>query len=238
MEALRNEVARVWAEAMKIWLDGGWAMIAIAAIALVLFSVGTSLKLRLQRTGFQSVRERTWRRWLAHPRERRGKIGRMLEVATRAATLEENTLYFDQLRKSDVQPFERDLRVVRVCVSAAPLVGLLGTVTGMLSTFGALATGSGGEKTMALVAKGISEALITTETGLVVALPGLFMQYHLTRTYQKYKAFVAHVENLCAQRVYRREREERRAYAHKAALTKIAKVLHPRMRLHANPVTR
>jgi len=41
---------------------------------------------------------------------------------------------------------------------------------------------------MDLVAGGISEALITTETGLVIALPGLFFQYHLSRERSKCEA--------------------------------------------------
>ena len=73
----------------------------------------------------------------------------------------------------------------------------------MLATFGALASGSGGEKTMALVAEGISEALITTETGLVVALPGLFFQYQLVRKHERYKAFLAHLETVTTQAIYR-----------------------------------
>ena len=98
---------------------------------------------------------------------------------------------------------ERDLRVMKICVSAAPLVGLLGTVTGMLSTFSALASGSGGEKTLGLVAGGISEALITTETGLVIALPGVFFHFHLVRRSERYRAFLAHLESVCAQRLHR-----------------------------------
>jgi biopolymer transport protein ExbB/TolQ len=46
------------------------------------------------------------------------------------------------LRATEVAPFERDLRVMKICVGAAPLLGLFGTVTGMLATFGALASGS------------------------------------------------------------------------------------------------
>ena len=93
---------------------------------------------------------------------------------------------------------------MRICVSAAPLVGLLGTVMGMLDTFGALAVGTGGDKTMGLVAAGISEALITTETGLVIALPGLFFQYQLQRGHDRYKAFLAHLETVCNQALNRR----------------------------------
>ena len=57
---------------------------------------------------------------------------------------------------------------------------------------------------MALVAKGISEALITTETGLVIALPGLLFQYHLARQHERYKAFLAHLETVCTQKLYKR----------------------------------
>ena len=64
-------------------------------------------------------------------------------------------------------------------VSTAPLTGLLGTVTGMLSTFAGLGASSG-NNTIDLVAGGISEALITTQTGLVLAIPG-YILIHLTR---------------------------------------------------------
>jgi hypothetical protein len=74
----------------------------------------------------------------------------------------------------------------------------------MLATFGALATGSGGDQTMAQIAAGISEALITTETGLVIALPGLFFHYQLTRKYERYKAFLAHLETVATQSLHRR----------------------------------
>jgi biopolymer transport protein ExbB len=73
-------------------------------------------------------------------------------------------------------PHERMLKggqvLVRVIVLAAPLAGLLGTVVGMIETFDSLAdmamfTQTGG------IAAGISQALITTQMGLVVAAPGV-----------------------------------------------------------------
>jgi biopolymer transport protein ExbB len=103
---------------------------------------------------------------------------------------------------------------MKICISAATLLGLLGTVTGMLATFGALASGSGGEKTMGLVAEGISAALITTETGLVIALPGLFFHYQLVRQHERYKAFLAYVETVCTQDVYRKLRQREREAPH------------------------
>lgn len=193
----------LWQQALAIWISGGWAMIAIAAIAMVLFALGMHLSLRLSAKGFTRVSEKTWRCWIDHPEQRRGPIGQLLDFVTGGRSIEDTVVFFEELRASEIAPFERDLKVMKICVSAAPLLGLLGTVTGMLATFAALASGSGGEKTMGMVAGGISEALVTTETGLVIALPGLFFQYHLVRKHERYKAFLAHLETVCTQKLYK-----------------------------------
>jgi len=212
MESLRIQFDNLLAEATDIWSSGGWAMIAIAAIALVMFGMGMHVYLRLREKRFLSVSERTWRRWIQHPGERQGPIGDLLGFVSGGTSVKETAEAFRHLRTTETMPFERDLRVMNICVSAAPLVGLLGTVTGMLATFGALSSGSGGAKTMGLVAEGISEALITTETGLVIALPGLFFQYQLVRKFEQYKAFLAHVESVCTQTLYRSLRRRGPAY--------------------------
>jgi biopolymer transport protein ExbB len=83
--------------------------------------------------------------------------------------------------------------VVQTVVAVAPLAGLLGTVTGMIETFNSLAdaalfTQSGG------IAGGISQALLTTQMGLSVAVPGLIVgrildkrQNHLRRELEQLK---------------------------------------------------
>jgi biopolymer transport protein ExbB len=198
----------LWGEALSLWLAGGWAMGAIGVTALVMFAVGVNVYIKLQAKAFRSVPERTWRRWIDHPDERRGLIGELLNWVSSASTVEETSIVFEEVRKTETVPFERDLWVMKICVSAAPLLGLLGTVTGMLDTFGALATGAGGDKTMNAVAEGISEALITTETGLLIAIPGLFFQYQLSRKHQRYKIFLAHLESVCAQTIYRKRNQD------------------------------
>jgi biopolymer transport protein ExbB len=157
------------------------------------------------------VPERVWRRWIDDPKLRRGPIGELLHFAADAGSLKDIAVSFEELRSTQIVTFERDLRVMRICVSVAPLLGLLGTVTGMLTTFGALSTGSGGEQTMKEIAAGVSEALITTETGLVIAIPGLFFNYQLGRTYERYKAFLAHLEIVCTQNLYRRLHRQKAA---------------------------
>jgi len=73
----------------------------------------------------------------------------------------------------------RSLSVIAVLAAVAALFGLLGTVTGMITTFDVITLfGTGNAKAMA---GGISEALITTQSGLLVAIPGLFMSAFLIR---------------------------------------------------------
>ena len=206
-DGLDFSVARLFADAWDTWVAGGWAMIPIFVTAAVMFGVGASVWLRLVAKGFGAVPEKVWRLWIAHPNHREGRIGELLDETADAPSTEVSVAVFAGVRKAELAPFARDLKVMKVCVAVGPLLGLLGTVTGMLATFDALATGSGGDQTMAAIAKGISEALITTETGLVVALPGMFFHYQLSRKRDRYEAFLAHLETVCTQHISRRLRD-------------------------------
>ena len=192
---------KLMGEGIQMWLGGGWGMIALSIVAFVMFCVGLSVLLKIYRAGLFRVPPRTWIQWLDHPEQRQGSVGRLIEGLAGKTRLKDVAHAIDAIRIGEIEPFDRELRVMKVCVGAAPLLGLLGTVTGMLSTFDALSTGSGGDKTMELVAAGISEALITTETGLVIALPGLFFHFFLSRKSQASKRFVAQLESVCNQRV-------------------------------------
>ena len=67
---------------------------------------------------------------------------------------------------------ESGLILLAIAVSGAPFMGLLGTVWGVMSTFGHIA--QQGNATMAAMAPGVSAALITTVAGLLVAIPSMF----------------------------------------------------------------
>lgn len=69
---------------------------------------------------------------------------------------------------------ERRLPFLGVLIGAAPLLGLLGTVAGMLVTFGGMAAAAGGAP-IDTVSAGISKALVTTQAGLVIAVPAAFL---------------------------------------------------------------
>lgn len=70
-----------------------------------------------------------------------------------------------------IHELERYLNTLGTIAAVSPLLGLLGTVTGMIRTFSAITSGVAGDP--AALAGGISEALITTEAGLMVAIPAL-----------------------------------------------------------------
>jgi biopolymer transport protein ExbB len=80
--------------------------------------------------------------------------------------------------RMEVPVLEKNLNWLGICATVAPLIGLLGTVTGMISVFRVLALEGPGNP-FALAA-GISEALVTTATGLIVAIPSLLFYHYFT----------------------------------------------------------
>ncbi len=90
----------------------------------------------------------------------------------RDADLETLELKLDEIIMRSAPSIERGVGSIKLIASVAPLLGLLGTVVGMIATFQAITLfGTGDPK---LMANGISEALVTTMLGLVVAIPTLF----------------------------------------------------------------
>ena len=81
---------------------------------------------------------------------------------------------FMRAANQEMQRFSTGLPTLDTCITAAPLLGLLGTVTGMMNTFGALGEGSGDIAAAAgQITGGVAEALIATACGLAIAITGL-----------------------------------------------------------------
>lgn len=116
-----------------------------------------------------------------HARQLAGPVGEMLTSAI--AHFRERKEYVEEVmyeKMLETRPrLEKLLPFLALSAAAAPLLGLLGTVTGMINTFNMITVfGTGDPKTLA---GGISEALITTEFGLVVAIPSLLLHAILSR---------------------------------------------------------
>lgn len=108
-------------------------------------------------------------------------LGRLFVVALENYTLSSNELsdLLTSLILEERIRFERLLGGMGTLANAATLLGLLGTVTGLIGAFGNIAiTGSGGP---AVVSKGIAEALLTTAFGLFIGIPVLFFYNYFSK---------------------------------------------------------
>ena len=107
-------------------------------------------------------------------------LGRILSVHNEhdAMDTESLELKIDEAILKEVPKLEKYHSIIKVFAAVAPLLGLLGTVVGMIVTFQALTLfGTGDPK---LMAGGISQALVTTMLGLIVAIPLVFLHSVLT----------------------------------------------------------
>lgn len=170
---------------------GGAVMIPIFAMAALALLVALykwiSLSLlgkpsRRQLAGlYAAIEDRDLETAARQAAEIRGPVGRMLSQGVKHAEepreLIEEVMYESVLKtRLETQSM---LPFVGICAASAPLLGLLGTVTGIISTFAMITLyGSGDAKTLS---GGISEALITTKFGLIVAIPTLLLHAYLSR---------------------------------------------------------
>ena len=120
------------------------------------------------------------------------------QLATRYKKLQSGTEHIDMalvetLTESAKASMGKGVMTIALLASAAPLMGLLGTVTGMISTFDSIAQfGTGNVRGLA---GGISQALVTTQGGLLVAIPGYIaasmLKRRITRLGQRMNFFLS-----------------------------------------------
>lgn len=74
---------------------------------------------------------------------------------------------------------------LKILITALPLLGLLGTINGLMDTFAALSSNLSADLET-LMASGISDAMLTTQLGLSFVVPALVLQLMLNRRYRRY----------------------------------------------------
>jgi biopolymer transport protein ExbB len=124
---------------------------------------------------------------------------------------EENVDIIQTRARHEVNRLERGLIVLEICTGVAPLMGLVGTIYGMITLFGSLGTSGLGD--YAAFASGISLALHATMFGLLIAIPSLISWSYYTR---KVESLTIELENLCdafVRRFYRLQKKEAPAQA-------------------------
>ena len=183
-------------EILRIWLSGGWVMVPLFVLAVLLYAQAFQLVMYVRRTHLDDKGEMHWFDWVRNPENAEGQVGEIIRYTqTDVSSAKQIRNRFDEVRLGLVALIDRRTRFVSTLVGAAPLMGLLGTVLGMLQTFFGIST-SGGTETAGVVAAGISEALVTTQTGLTISLPGLFIVMVIQRQRHNLEAKIARLESL------------------------------------------
>lgn len=139
--------------------EGGPVMFALLVLSIMLYSRCSRLILSLWRSGRQLNAFAAWR-------------AGQLPVLRR-------------LRSEMEESFGQQRLALAAMVAAAPLLGLLGTVSGMVKTFESLATRAEA-RSMGDLAQGISQVLVATESGLAVAIPALVIIGYLHGQVRRY----------------------------------------------------
>jgi biopolymer transport protein ExbB len=149
-------------------------MYMLGSVACLLYATAFSALLYVgnSRLRISHLPDEELDRLIERPEKAEGRLGEILGYVLHGPILTIKTVgrRFDEVRNSMLAGVDRRLLVLNTLVAAAPLAGLLG----MLAMFAGLAQGSG-PAGMKRVAAGMQEALITTQTGLTIALPGLFV---------------------------------------------------------------
>ena len=140
------------------WESGGVVMFPLILVAFLIYSVAVHLFLSLTRRSFRNLDDETLIKWVEDPKKSEGEVGRIIRF-TQDGVFELSDIYsrFSEVFASCLPFFERRLVYLNTLIATAPLLGLLGTVMGMLITFKGLSIGGG--KLLDVVASGISEAL-------------------------------------------------------------------------------
>lgn len=188
----------------SIWgpiASGGWVMFPLFILGLLIYGLGSFVVLTLWPLRANKVTEEDCKSWVENPALANEHLREIIRYSQDGVnSIEDVQLRFEEIRLNELPPINVNITVLNVLVNTAPLLGLLGTVLGMLTTFHGLAQG-GAEQTTSTVADGIGVALITTEMGLILAIPGTFLVYFIRQMRTTFLHLLVRLENITLQRM-------------------------------------
>lgn len=198
-----NSVGSAWEAVGAYMQQGGFVMWPLLGCTLVLwFALGYRWML-LNRGTDKSVRVLINNALRGKPRQPKGIVD--AAVARGILLQAEQRPYLRERLDDAFSDYQGDIKRYRITISTAvaiaPLLGLLGTVTGMIETFDSLGdmtlfSQSGG------IAGGIAVALFTTQMGLIVAVPGVILKSILDRREKQIQHDLAQVKDILCSQAY------------------------------------
>ncbi|MDA0577275.1 MAG: MotA/TolQ/ExbB proton channel family protein [Verrucomicrobia bacterium] len=201
---------------LQLLMKGGPLMypLGLCSIAMVAFAVERAIGLRRMKVipaetlarVTQAIREATGQLdaavLLREMEARRDPLARVVASGLRRAerTLPEIEKSIEDAGAREAGLLRRNCRVLSMIASIAPLLGLLGTVTGMMRSFMTVAARAEALGRTELLAAGIYEALVTTAVGLSIAIPALVIYYIYA---EKIEAYVTEIDTIAEELVVR-----------------------------------
>lgn len=185
----------IWKISIVEYLDmGGWVMLPLILLSFLLGLLITERflfyrELRGNDITPDTLIDQLKGRNVPHY-SRRGIYSKLLQRFLSARELygSLDIMVVEEITRGFIPELTKNLKIIGALTSAAPLLGLLGTVSGMITTFNVMNIfGTGNAKAMS---GGISEALITTQFGLVVAIIGLYIGIILNRQARHYETVI------------------------------------------------
>ena len=194
-------------EILDIWAKGGWLMLPLFALTLFIYHAVLEILLRLNghflaRSGYDRISDIGINHAL-----RSGDWTLRRLLALDASSRVEVRRHFQEVRAEYMPTINRRIRFLSVLITAGPLVGLLGTVVGMLTTFDGMA-GSDTSK-FASVVSGVSEALITTQGGLIVSIPAFVLLSLIIQKRNQLECCLSRLEQFNVRMAMRRDSIEK-----------------------------
>ncbi len=177
---------------------GGWVLLPIFLLAQVGWAVVTErlwvLMLAKGKSKLfwkKAPREpEALRQFLAQNKVTKGLLDQVFKKISQVSHQGETAMVLSakEVLNEKVPLLQKHLSTLAIMAYSAPLLGLLGTVSGMIATFDIIEIYGVGNP--AMMAEGISEALLTTQAGLVVSFPLMLVHNHLLNR-------VDHIETEC-----------------------------------------
>ena len=110
-------------------------------------------------------------------------VKKFLQKAPKGIDIQDYEFILKEITIKETSPYESRLNLLASVISISPMLGLLGTVTGMIRAFTNISKYGAGDA--AIVADGIAEALLTTAAGLMIAIPVIVVYNYLNRRLEK-----------------------------------------------------
>jgi biopolymer transport protein ExbB len=187
-------------EFMIILTDGGWLMIPLTLLALTIYWTAFQLLFYFKEHGFYKTGRQLLMDAVREPSKAAGELQAIIAYTQdpKVATPDQVKARFGEVHSSYLADADSKRAYLLTLITTAPLLGLLGTVMGMLTTFSGLAISTGGS-TVDQIASGISEALITTQTGLIIAIPAYVIATLILKRRKEMESCLTTLEALTVQ---------------------------------------